>query len=448
MTTVRTASQYEAGDVPGSRFSADDMAPDPRVGLPRHSHRGADPTLTARRAIEALRSGVPSQDAVAVLGTGQSAIEDRFHALCGKVADGGAGGLLFGGGFGAGKSHLLEHLARLALDAGWTVSRVAISKETPLYDPAKVFRAAADSALRAGQARPAVIEAAAGLDLDGRPYAELLRWAASSGSELNERFPATLALFAHTRDRDAGFAETILRFWSGDPIAVPELRRRMREIGEQRPSLPPITAPELARQRTRFAARLLAATGSPGWLVLFDEVELIGRYSLLQRARSYAELARWMRGDHGGRGVPIAAVFAMTDDFEAAIITGRNDREMVPQKLRAKDTAEATALAEAAVAGMRIIDRETHLLTPPDEVELKQAYDCLRDMHAQAFGWQPPDVAGLERLGATRMRQYVRAWINQWDLVRLDPGYRPQTEMVDLPSDYREVPELEFSEAE
>ena len=55
---------------------------------------------------------------------------------------------------------------------------------------------------------------------------------------------------------------------------------------------------------------------------------------------------------------------------------------------------------------------------------------------------QPPDVAGLERLGATRMRQYVRAWINEWDLVRLDPGYVPITDVVEAPTDYREQPEL------
>jgi hypothetical protein len=407
-----------------------------------------DQAVTARRAIEALRAGVPSRDAVAALGSGQSAIEDRFQTMCERVASGTASGLLLGGGFGAGKSHLLEHLARLALDAGWTVSRVVISKETPLYDPAKVFRAAADSAARAGQARPAIVEAAAGLDLDGRAYAELLRWATSSGSGLNERFPATLSLFARVRDRDQAFAEAILRFWSGDPIAVPELRKRLRELGEQRPALPSVTAPELARQRTRFAARLLAAAGSPGWLVLFDEAELIGRYSLLQRAKSYAELARWMRGDHGRRGTPIAAVLAMTDDFEAAVITGRNDREQVPAKLRAKGTPEADALATAAELGMRIVERETQPLTPPDEVELKQAYERLRDLHGQAFGWQPPEVTGLERLGATRMRQYVRAWINEWDLVRLYPQYRPEIEVIDVPSDYREDLDLERSEPE
>jgi hypothetical protein len=398
--------------------------------------------VAARRAIEALRAGVPSRDAVAALGSGQSAIEDRFDAMCASVAAGSSEGTLIGGGFGAGKSHLLEHLARLALNAGWVVSRVVISKEAPLHDPAKVFRAAADSASRDGQARPAIIEAAASLDVDARPYAELLRWASSSGSDLNERFPATLALFARLRERDPAFTETILRFWSGDPIAVPELRRRMKEIGEQRPVFAPVTAPELARQRLRFAAKLLTAAGSPGWLVLFDEVELIGRYSLLQRAKSYAELARWVRGDHGGT-VPIASVLAMTDDYEAAVITGRNDRHNVPERLRLKGTPEAAELAAAAELGMRIIDRETHVLTPPDDTELKQVYARLRELHGQVFGWQPSDVVGLERLGATRMRQYVRAWINEWDLVRLDPGYRPDTEVVDVASNYREDVDLE-----
>ncbi|MEU4159360.1 BREX system ATP-binding domain-containing protein [Actinoplanes sp. NPDC026670] len=403
--------------------------------------------VIARRAIEALRAGVPSRDAVAALGSGQSAIEDRFETMCSSAAAGSPASMLIGGGFGAGKSHLLEHLARLALNNGWTVSRVVISKETPLHDPAKVFRAAADSALRDGQARPAIIEAAAGLDLDGRSYAELLRWASSSGSELNERFPATLTLYAHLRERDPAFAETILRFWSGDTIAIPELRKRMREIGEQRPVFSPVAAAELARQRLRFAARLLAAAGAPGWLVLFDEVELIGRYSLLQRAKSYAELARWMRGEQG-RGTPTAAVLAMTDDFEAAVITGRNDRHVVPERLRTKGTPDAAELAVSAELGMRIIDREMHLLTPPDDTELKQVYARLRDLHGQAFGWHPPDVTGLERLGANRMRQYVRAWINEWDLVRLDPGYRPETEAVTVTSDYREDPDLERTEPE
>src|ERR1035437_3343440 len=108
--------------------------------------------VARRRAVEALGSGVPSWDAVAVLGSGQSAAEDRFSALLEGMSELGGqaaqpSGLLLGGGFGAGKSHLLTHLSHLAMSSGFVVSTVVISKETPLHDPVKTFRAAIGGAL-------------------------------------------------------------------------------------------------------------------------------------------------------------------------------------------------------------------------------------------------------------------------------------------------------------
>lgn len=403
----------------------------------------SEPSVAPRRAIEALRAGVPSLDAVAMLGSGQTEIEDRFIELLGTTREGTAGGMLIGGGFGSGKSHLLEHLMRLALDEGYAVSRIVVSKETPLHDPVKVFRAAADSAVVSGRHGSAIAGAAAALDVNGRPYAELLRWVLSPAAGLNERFAATLSLYAKIRELDPEFAEKLVRFWSGDPIGVPELRRRLKDAGEGTVVLSPVSARDLADQRLRFAARLMTAAGCGGWLVLFDEVELVGRYSLLQRAKSYAEIARWVQGDHHAPGLPIAAVLAMTDDFEAAVITGKKDRENVQSKLRERSTPEAVELTHHAQAGMRIIDREMTLLTPPDAAELDRAYGRLKELHGAAFGWSPPDIPGLERLGATRMRQYIRAWINEWDLVRLDPTFRPQTEAVQIETDYREDADLE-----
>jgi hypothetical protein len=397
----------------------------------------ADRQVAARRAVEALRSGVPSRAAVTARGAAQTNIEDRFSALLDQVRNGPAGtprpgGLLVGGGFGAGKSHLLEHLTHLALQADFVVSRVVVSKETPLYDPVKLFRAAAESALLPNgyEQGSALAEAAAALDADSAAWVELSRWVNSPHSELNERFPATLLLFGRLGASDGELAEAIIRFWSGDPIRVADLRRRLRETGEARFALPAVPARELARQRLRFAARLLTAAGYAGWVVLLDEVELIGRYSVLQRGRSYAELARWVRGDETDPGLPLAAVVAMTDDFEAAVVSGKKDREVVPSKLRARGTHESDEIAARAELGMRVIDREMLLLAPPDAAELDRAYTRLKELHGEAFGWDPPDVAGLERLAATRMRQYVRAWINEWDLLRLDPEFTPATEVV------------------
>ena len=135
-------------------------------------------------------------------------------------------------------------------------------------------------------------------------------------------------------------------------------------------------------------------------------------------------------------------VFAMTDDFEAAVLTGKDDRAQIPARLRAKESPQWDETAALAEAGMRHIEHDMLLLEPPNDDELDHAYAALKKLHADAFGWNPPDVAGLERLGATRMRQYVRAWINEWDLIRLDPAFRPESVAVEIASDYSEDSDL------
>ena len=84
---------------------------------------------------------------------------------------------------------------------------------------------------------------------------------------------------------------------------------------------------------------------------------------------------------------------------------------------------------------MRVIEREQVPLQPPGRDELDRTYAQLKQIHGEAYGWDPPDVAGLERLPSNRMRQYVRAWINEWDLLRLDPGYQPRISVAGLDVD-------------
>jgi hypothetical protein len=414
--------------------------------------------VATRRAIEAVRSGVPSRDAVAVLGSGQPEAEDRFTALLEQVAErtapeAGSPGLLLGGGFGAGKSHLLTHLGHLAASSGFVVSTVVISKETPLHDPAKVFRAAIQATRDSGRASGVLADSAASLDPDTPRYAELSRWVSSPASGLDERFSATL--LCHERLRGGavtGSDETVdalVRFWGGDPLRMADLRRALKSVGAAGLyTFPPINARELARQRFQFAGRLMRAAGHAGWVILLDEVELIGRYSFLQRGRSYAELARWLSGHSHDPGMPLIAVLAMTDDFDAAVLSGKDDRTQIPVRLRARQSQEWDETAALAEAGMRHIEHDMILLEPPDNAELDRAYAALKKLHGEAFSWSPPDVHGLERLGATRMRQYVRAWINEWDLVRLDPAFLPQTEVTPIISDYREDSALEDSAAD
>ncbi len=408
---------------------------------------GRQGSVQSRRALEALRAGVPNRDAVAALGSLQTGVEDRFTQLLDALRaigrDEPPGGMLIGGGFGSGKSHVLEHLAHRALDAGFVVSKVVISKETALHDPAKVFRAAIDDARVPGKPGSAIDEIAAGLRPDSPEYAELYRWAHSDDAPVDSRFAASLFLREYARG-DLELADRIVRFWAGDPLPVADLRRRLKEAGAGATyRLAAAKERDLALQRFRFVPRLIRAAGYEGWVVLLDEVELIGRYSFLQRARSYGEVARWVRGDREDPGAPLCAVLTSVDDFETQVLAGKNDIELVPKRLRMKGTAEHDVLATMAEAGMRIMEREQVKLQPPDRDALDRTYTKLRQVHGEAFGWDPPDVEGLERLPSNRMRQYVRAWITEWDIRHIDPSYQPDLVAGEVVMDFTDDGDLD-----
>src|SRR5215211_7925425 len=237
----------------------------------------ADRQVAARRAVEALRSGVPSRAAVTALGAAQTNIEDRFSALLDQVRNGPAGtprpgGLLVGGGFGAGKSHLLEHLTHLALQADFVVSRVVVSKETPLYDPVKLFRAAAESALLPNgyEQGSALAEAAAALDAGSAAWVELSRWVNSPHSELNERFPATLLLFGRLgrQRRRAGRGDHPVLVRRPDPRSRPAPPPARDGGGSLRPAGRPSTRARAAtaalRRPPAHSGRLRRMGGAVG----------------------------------------------------------------------------------------------------------------------------------------------------------------------------------------
>ncbi len=395
-----------------------------------------------RRAIEALRSGVPNRDAVRVLGSSQDDIEARFHGQLAAVKEAGStGGVLVRGEFGSGKSHLLEYLQHVALEERFVASKIVISKETPLHDPVKVFRTAASTAVVPGRRGTAMAEIADSIDFDGGEYERLARWVSSDEAALNERFDASLYLYRNLRGADQEFAERIVRFWSGDPIGVAEIRRKLREAGEGATyALSKVTARELALQRFRFAAQLIIAAGYSGWVLLFDEVELVGRYSLLQRGKSYGEIARWVEGFDETPLPGLASVLAISRDFDSAVIDDKNDWETIPSRLRLRGDELGASRAEQ---GMQIITRNYLDLAPPDDAMLDETYRKLREIHSAAYDWIAPEIPWERGRLTQSMREYVRAWINQWDLRRLDPTYQPEIEVDHVKTDYSEDPELE-----
>ena len=406
------------------------------------------------RAIEALRAGVPNRDAVRALGSSQSTIEERFRKQLLDVRDGfpdetSVVGTLIAGDFGSGKSHLLEYLQHIALDNNFVCSKVVISKETPLYDPGKVYNAAIQSAKVPGRTGAALTEIAGRLDFNSPEYAEFFKWVNRSDNGLSTRFAATVFVFEYGKgDRIPEVSDQIIRFWSGSRIVVGELRSWLKELGEAATyKIDKVSVKDLALQRYCFTPRLMVAAGYAGWVILVDEVELVGRYSLKQRAKSYAEVARLL-GKLEGNSIPpgLTTVLSITDDFESAVLDDprRNDEEKIPNRLRAGGSYDESLLASQAERGMRMIRRDKVLLEYPIDATIREIYDKVRTIYTMAYDWSPPlDYQSPDR--TARIRQHVKRWINEWDLKRLHPDYTPETEVDQLQQDYSEMPDLEKS---
>jgi len=146
-----------------------------------------------------------------------------------------------------------------------------------------------------------------------------------------------------------------------------------------------------------------------------------------------------------GQHVPgLVTVFALMSNFESYILEERDDLEVVPRKLRDKGAED---LARQAERSMRLIQREKLRLKAPDAQAVQQTCEKVRAIHAEAYGWQPPPLS-VERLGITSMREYVKRWITEWDLKRLDPAYTPEIEKTALDQNYSEDTTLETSSEE
>jgi len=406
-----------------------------------------DEQVRNQRAIEALRNGVPNRDAVTVLGCNQPEIEDKFlqqlQNIKQAIANGGKNeGMLIAGGFGSGKSHLLEYLMHLALEQNFVCSKIVISKETPLFDPVKLYRAAVEAAIVQDKRGSAMTEIATALNPKKQTYADFYQWIHQKAG-LNSIFAATLFLYQEMKN-DPEFSNRITRFWSGDKIGAGEIKKNLKACGEQVTyKIDKISAKELAWQSFKFAARLIIAAGYAGWVLLIDETELLANYSLMSRAKSYAELARWMGKLEESRFAGITSVFTIATTFQSIVLEGKDDFEKVPNRLRAKGTESDLLLESQAERGMRVIQNESIRLKSPDSELLNQTYEKVRSIHAQAYNWSPPPVQSIEHLGSNIMRQYVRGWITEWDLTRLDKSYRPEIEVEPLEQDYKEDKDLE-----
>ena len=412
--------------------------------------------IVPRKIIEGLRSGIPNRHIVTVFGCQQEEVRGRFIRLMEETKqcpdhDGMSKGTIIEGAFGSGKSHVLEYLQHLALENRFICSRVVISKETPLYNPIRMYQSAIESAVIPQKRGDILSEIAEECDAWNPQYKAMSAWLNNPESQMDSRFAATLFLYERmSADQEA--KHRITRFWTGDPIGVGELKKLLKECGAAgRYTFGKISTRDLALQRFQFAVRLMKAAGYAGWMLFIDEAELIGRYSLKQRAKSYSELARWMGGLQPPHFPGLGVVVALTDDFKKEVLVGKDDAGKISSRLRATQTETDGLLADQADLGIRFMESDKTPLSSPTSSMIQEAYQTIRALHLKAHAWHDwahTTEGQTQLVQGGRMREYVKSWITEWDLHRLAPEDEVDLEVTSLQHQYSENADLQQSGGE
>ena len=394
------------------------------------------------RAVEALRAGVPNRDVARYFPPHQNDVETRWNEALEKAGAGEvAPGLLLEGDFGTGKSHWLERLEHLALENHWICSTVVLNKETPLWDLNKLLGAAALSASLGGRSGPALSEIAHTFHSDRAPgYRELFDWV--HGPDRDPRLALSLWLFERTPDTEV--RERVIAEWMGAPMLVGEIKSALREAGQSSPTIPKPRR-DNALEKWEFLTRFFRAAGYGGWAVLLDEAEMISKYSLRQRGRSYAHLAQLLGA--AKTGVPgLVCAATITKDYAGQVLYGRkNDAVTIPAKM---ENTKDEDLAAPAIAGMRAIEKNGIDLRPPTRAQVDELFERTRQFYGEAYGWEAPNLENRrEYSGSTSLREHLRWWINAWDLLRLY-GHKGETIVDKVEFSYGEDADLQRESSE
>ena len=394
-----------------------------------------------RLVIEGLRSGVPYREMAKTVVFGREKSIENMVRLMESVEQNHAPkspSYVIRANYGEGKTHLLHSLWGAAEERNWVVSMVSLSRETPLDRLDQLYPKLMESTFIPGSSQPGITS------IVTKALNEPQFLAAARALDFSPRITALLDnLVSHNE----GF-ESLLADISGAFLSVSDLRKVYRQNYGKSLQLPKSTMREEIIEYFRLVDWFVQRAGFQGWLILFDELELIGKLGRAARSRAYASMGRLITAN-----LPhTLTAWALASNFYTDVLIQRNDREESPHWLVARPKEEALA-PQSEVALDALL--ESKPLAPLSQQQIQSLLLQIYELHQEAYEWPIPftaeqlyhKVRELTPTQDTRLRTWVRL-----SLTVLDVWYQyqedPMIVHVDLltDSELSEEPEAPIPE--
>ena len=398
---------------------------------------------SARHIIEALRSGIPSRTVGEYFSEARPGMLKRIGDKLEEVRETGrSDGMIFTGRYGEGKTHLLNTAFNMASSANMAVSILSLGKESPMDKPYLLYQKLAANTYLPGASQPGFLSRLEELTQGSTISGELLAYTAKE-LETDKLYFLLRALFG-TQDEDERSA--FLADLTGEFVSGATIKRSYRRItGKPAKFSQSFSKTKHGMDYFYFLSHLLRAFGCDGWLLLFDEAELLGRLGKKARAKSYANMHLFLHPTAKLEGV--FSLFAFSSSYGEDVIEKKHEAEDLE-----KSFADAPEQQKAAQATLNAILNAPEL-APLTREETVRVLDSIREFHARAYEWDPQVTA--ERLyteteaGGYLLRTRIRAAIEYLDQL-FQYGQVSEARFVELSQqrydeeeDVPEIPELD-----
>ena len=330
----------------------------------------------ARGVIEALRSGIPSKAVGSYFSESRASMMGKIHDKIDSATRGGrSSGMVVVGKYGEGKTHLLNAIDVYASKRNIVVSHVSIGKESPIDKLPVIYSKLLSSTFLPNEAQPGISRALDKIIPDSPEANEMLNFASKSLTT-NKLY---YVLDAYLRSDNVEERYRLLSDIQGDLLPNSAVRAIAKSLRNEKVIFnTPFAKTKHMQDYFFFASHLFKTLGYDGWVILFDETELMGRLSKRSRMLGYANIYDFIFPDK--RLENTFSIFALSASYEEDVIDRKNEY----------DTAIIDYGEDKRIRVALDCLRKGTKLYPLTKEEMKDVFSKLIAFHASAYEWEPP----------------------------------------------------------
>ncbi|MCR5088120.1 MAG: ATP-binding protein [Oscillospiraceae bacterium] len=363
----------------------------------------------AMHVIEALRSGVPSRAVGAYFSEARPGMLNRIRGKMEAVrTDGRSDGFVFRGSYGEGKTHMLNTVFNLASEENMAVSYVSLGKETPMDKPHLLYSRIIANTYLPGKKQPGFRSVLEEMTPGSGAAGELLAYAAT-GLETNRIYYLLKAMWG-TQDEEE--KELFLADLEGDFVSNPVIKKTFRRVtGKPAQFNQNFSKTKHTMDYFAFVSTMFRRVGLTGWVILFDEAELIGRLGKKARIKSYRGMQDFLQSS--GRLEGVFSLFAFSTSFTEDVIDRKHEFENA-EAVYADDPVSLKAVRATLNAVLNAPE-----LASLTKEEILRVISGIQEFHGMAYDWNPqlaPEtVYASTEGGGYLLRTRIRAAIELLD---------------------------------